>query len=89
MVCSGRTVMPGESMSTKNAVMPSCLGVSGDPVRVSRTQRFENWAKLVHTFWPLITHSSPRWVALVVSDARSLPEPGSEKPWHQCSSPRR
>ena len=29
-----------------------------------------------------MTHSSPSSSALVVSDARSLPESGSENPWH-------
>lgn len=67
--------MPGVSRSTKKAVIPSCPGA----VRVSRTQRAENCAKLVQTFCPLTIHSSPRCVARVVSDARSLPDPGSGK----------
>ena len=33
---------------------------------------------LVNHFSPLITHSSPSRTALVRSDARSEPEPGSE-----------
>ena len=49
--------------------------------------RWEYWAKLVHTFWPLMIQRSPSCTARVVSDARSLPEPGSEKPWHHCSAP--
>ncbi|MDF2584232.1 MAG: hypothetical protein K0R33_2875 [Mycobacterium sp.] len=86
MVRSGRTVIPGVSMSMKNAVMPA-WGERSDgeseepsPVRVSRMQRCENCAKLVHTFWPLMTHWSPFCTALVVSEARSLPDPGSENP---------
>ena len=35
---NGRTVIPGVSMSTKNAVMPRCADPGG-PVRVSSTQR--------------------------------------------------
>src|SRR5260370_20496710 len=44
-------------------------------------------AKVVHTFWP-VTDQSPSSVftALVFSDARSEPDSGSEKPWHQIRS---
>ena len=45
------------------------------------------WAKLVHTFWPVTTHSSPSRTARVESPARSEPAPGSENSWHQISSP--
>ena len=38
---------------------------------------------MVQTFWPLMTHWSPSSTAVVLSDARSDPEFGSEKPWHQ------
>ena len=89
MVRSGRTVMPGVSMSTKNAVMASWLGVSASPVRVSRTHRVrvlgEAGPHLLAVDDPLIAAFC---TARVVSDARSLPEPGSEKPWHHVSSPR-
>ena len=60
---------------------------------MSSTQRSENWARLVQTFWPLITHleavpaSPPSGTARQRSDARSLPESGSENPWHQSSAP--
>jgi hypothetical protein len=70
-------------MSTKNAVMPAWPGA----VRVRSTHRDAYWARLVHTFCPLITQESPRCSARVDRDARSLPEPGSEKPWHHCSVP--
>ena len=56
-------------------------------------QRAEYWARLVQAFWPVTTQSPPTspspftGTARVVSDARSLPEPGSEKPWHHCSRP--
>ena len=36
------------------------------------------WISEVHIFWPLMTHSSPSRMALVFSEARSVPEPGSE-----------
>jgi hypothetical protein len=42
---------------------------------------------VVHTFWPLMTHSSPSSSARVLSEARSLPASGSEKPWHQAMVP--
>ena len=44
---------------------------------------------VVHTFCPLITHSSPSSTAVVFRLARSDPESGSEKPWHQRTSPPR
>ena len=50
---------------------------------------FAWWAIVVQTFWPETTHSSPSRTAFVFSDARSDPDSGSEKPWHQISSPDR
>ena len=44
---------------------------------------------MVHTFWPLMTHSSPSRTAVVFRLARSDPEFGSEKPWHQRVVPLR
>ena len=44
-------------------------------------------ANVVQTFWPVTTHSPFDLTALVLSDARSEPDSGSEKPWHQISSP--
>ncbi|MFT3853516.1 MAG: hypothetical protein QM733_12370 [Ilumatobacteraceae bacterium] len=44
---------------------------------------------MVHTFWPLITHSSPSSSAWVFSEARSEPLFGSLKPWHQRIVPLR
>ena len=43
---------------------------------------------MFHVFCPLTTKSSPSSTAVVRSDARSEPASGSEKPWHQMSSPR-
>ena len=73
--------MPGVSMSTRKAVMPRWRE-SGSPVRVSSTQRSEYWARLVHTFWPLIrtTSTDPPGTARHASDDKSLPVPGSENP---------
>ena len=49
-------------------------------------QKSATWANDDHTFCPLMTYPSPSRAALVVSEARSLPEPGSENPWHHTSS---
>ena len=45
------------------------------------------WPPEVHTFWPLITHSSPSRSARVCSPARSEPAPGSLKSWHHACWP--
>ena len=87
IVSIGRTVMPGLSMSTNSAVMPRCAD-SGVPVRVSSTQRWAYWARLVHTFWPLTRQPSSVRGAGTTATPRLLPVPGSEKPWHHVSSPR-
>ncbi len=88
MVPIGRTEIPGESMSTKRAVIPR-WAESGVPVRVSSTQRWAYWARLVHTFWPVTRQSPSTRTARQAREARLLPVPGSENPWHQVSSPRR
>ncbi len=58
-------------------------------MRASSIPNLANCAIVVHTFWPLTTHSSPSRTARVESDARSEPEPGSLKSWHQISSAER
>ncbi len=50
---------------------------------------FASCAKVVHTFWPVIRQPPSSFTALVLSDARSEPDSGSEKPWHQISSAER
>ena len=66
--------------------MPCCfLGASGS-VRTRLKIQSACWPSVVHVFWPLITQSSPSFTALVVSDARSEPALGSEKPWHHQMS---
>jgi len=74
-------------MSTRKYVMPRCFGTSGS-VRASRIPKSAWCAPEFHTFCPFTTHSSPSRTARVVSPARSEPAPGSEKSWHQISSPR-
>ena len=85
---SGRTSMPGWSIGRSRKEMPLCFGPAVS-VRQSAKIQSANCAWLVQTFWPSTTHSSPSRRARVETDARSLPAPGSLKPWHQYSSPRR
>ena len=92
IISSGATVIPGVSMSTKNAVMPRWRDSAG-PVRVSSTQRSEYCARLVQTFWPLITHVDAV-AGVAVGDGAAAAAtrgrcrcPGSENPWHHISAP--
>jgi hypothetical protein len=50
---------------------------------------FARCANVVQTFCPVTTHSPFLRTALVLSEARSDPASGSEKPWHQISSAER
>ena len=61
------------------------MAASGS-VRASSMHHLAWWAIVVHTFWPVTIHSSPLRTAFVFSEARSEPDCGSEKPWHQISS---
>src|SRR3954452_5074377 len=82
MVTIGRTVMPGVFMSNRMNEMPSCAFADGS-VRHRQNIQSAYCASVVQIFWPLMMYLSPLRSALVRSDARSDPEPGSEKPWHQ------
>ncbi len=83
---SGLVSTPGPFMSTTNAVSPACLTASGS-VRTTSRPHLEMCASVVQTFCPLTTHSSPSRTARADSPAKSEPAPGSEKSWHQISSP--
>ena len=72
--------------SIPNAVMPWCFGTA-ESCRASSSPYCEYAPRLVHTFWPCTRHSSPSACARVDRPARSEPAPGSEKSWHQISSP--
>ena len=88
VICrNGRISTPGACMSTTNTVMPLCLGRSGS-VRQMTSPIWDRCAAEVHTFCPLMIHSSPSRTALVVMPARSEPAPGSEKSWQATMSPR-
>ena len=56
-------------------------------VRATSMHHLALCANVVHTFCPVTTHSPFDLTAFVFSDARSEPDSGSEKPWHQISSP--
>ena len=58
--------------------MPSCLSSVVKSVRVRRMIQLDHAASEVQIFWPLTTYSSPSRTALHCSDARSLPNCGSE-----------
>jgi hypothetical protein len=84
---SGRTSTPGAFMLTTKAVRPLCLGRSGS-VRQMISPMSLNCAPEVHTFWPLMTHSSPSRTARDCTPARSEPAAGSLKSWQATMSPR-
>ena len=71
--------IPGLFISTNKQLIPLCLGASTS-VRARSKHQWALWALLVQIFEPLTTNSSPSCTARVDSEARSLPEPGSEKP---------
>ena len=74
----------GARTSTMNAVMPLCFSASGY-LRHTISPLSETCATDVHTFCPLISHSSPSRTAVVDSDATSDPAPGSLKSWLQIA----
>ena len=84
---SGRTSTPGACMSTMKPVRPLCFGRSGS-VRQMISPMSEYCAPEVHTFWPVMTHSSPSRSALVCRPARSDPAPGSLNSWQPTRSAR-
>ena len=84
---SGRTVTPSASMGTTNMVRPLCLGTSAS-VRTIIRPKDANCALVVHTFWPDTRQVPSSWsLARDWMPARSEPAAGSEKSWHQTSSP--
>ena len=67
---------------------PLCFGASGS-VRATSMHHLASWAKVVQTFCPVMRQPPFSLTALVFSEARSEPDSGSEKPWHQISSAER
>ena len=66
--------------------MPRCFGASG-LVRARQIAQSARWASDVHTFWPESSQPPSVRDALVESDARSEPAPGSLNIWHHVMSP--
>jgi hypothetical protein len=46
----------------------------------------QNAPRVVHVFWPFSRQPPSTRSARLVIDARSLPAPGSDHPWHHRSS---
>src|ERR1700742_1248122 len=85
MVSIGRTVTPFDFMSNTMKEMPICF-LALASVRQRQKIMSAYCASVVQVFWPLMIYLSPLRSALVFKEARSDPEPGSEKPWHHQSS---
>ena len=73
----GRICTPGWSSGTNRKDSPACR-LEPFSLRATTKHHCAQCASEVHTFWPLITHSSPTNSAEVETLARSLPAPGSE-----------
>jgi hypothetical protein len=69
-----------------NIVRPLCFGTSAS-VRTRIRPYAANCALVVHTFWPEIRKPPSSFLARLWMPARSEPAAGSEKSWHQTSSP--
>ena len=83
---SGRTSMPGWSIGHKEIREAVVRRSTRDRCGTRTKHQSARCASVVHTFWPVITHSSPSSTARVWMFARSEPAFGSEKPWHHSSS---
>ena len=75
----GRISIPGERMSQMSHVKPWCRRDAGS-VRTSSSWKSACCASVVHILTPVTTTSLPSTTPRVVSDARSEPAFGSEKP---------
>ena len=73
----GRTVTPGDFMSTSRKLMP-VWGLPSLLVRTRQKIHSPYWPSVVQVFWPLTMYLSPTRSARVLTLARSEPEPGSE-----------
>lgn len=67
---------PGSVVGTVRTEMPRCLGAPGS-VRQASQMWSAVLAPLVKILLPSMTKSSPSRTARVVSEARSVPAPGS------------
>ena len=76
-VMIGVTLIPGWSIGISRKVMPACAFAPAS-VRTSANIQSANCAWVVQIFEPTTVYRSPSSTARVLSEARSLPEPGSE-----------
>ena len=72
----GRTVTPGLFMSMSRKLMPVC-GLPSLLVRTRQKIHSPCWPSVVQVFCPLTMYLLPTRSALHLSEARSLPDPGS------------
>ena len=87
VICrSGRTVTPGrvELAEDERDAAVAVLRIGAARGRRSSPPTGRRWSR---SSGRSATKWSPSSTALVLSEARSLPAPGSLKPWHQISSP--
>jgi hypothetical protein len=85
ILMSGRTVTPFVFADRHDEVREAVVLVRVE-VRQIMIIQLAKCARLVHTLWPFTIQLSPWRTAGACAFARSLPAPGSEKPWHQISS---
>ena len=85
---SGRASMPAARMSTRKYEIPAWRRASGS-VRAMQMARSATLPFEHHTFWPVRRQPpvASSGSALVASEARSLPAPGSLNSWHHTTSP--
>ena len=72
----GRVSMAGWRMLISRKLMPVC-GLPSVLVRTRQKIHLPYWPIVVQVFWPLTMYLLPRRSARHLSEARSLPEPGS------------
>jgi hypothetical protein len=76
MARSGRTTTPGVVMSSRKYVIPRCLATSRS-VRAKQIAQSASAAWVGHTFWPFRRQPPCAQTAVVLSDTKSDPAPGS------------
>ena len=82
----GRTVTPLAFRSNMKYVNPLCRSAAGSD-RNSPNPISANGARELQIFCPLSSHPPSVLVAVDRSDARSLPDSGSDQAWAQICSP--
>ena len=74
IVSMSRTIsQPSAGRSTRNAVFDACGGSASGSVFAIRMANVAPFAPEMNHLWPLITHSSPSWTAIVRMPVGSEP----------------